>query len=105
MARRRKYTIKKGNKRPKKKARYTPKKRMLDMGRIDSFRWNLSNLLAGLPNPQDKGAIFANICTKSTNIGIDETEKYILNEKEREVIDDTMSERLLKLLDKFSRRR
>ncbi|MFQ6137138.1 MAG: hypothetical protein ACE5PM_08170 [Candidatus Hydrothermarchaeales archaeon] len=105
MARRRRYMKKRITKGQRKKNGDSSRKNMLDMGRIESFRWNLKNLLDDLPDPQDKGAIFANICTKSTNIGIKEAKEYILHKKEDGAIDENTSNELLRLLDKFGIKR
>ncbi|MEE8168371.1 MAG: hypothetical protein V3T58_05820 [Candidatus Hydrothermarchaeales archaeon] len=105
MARRRKYTMRKGVKRTKKKKVHSSRKSMLNMGRIDNFEWSLKNLLADLPNPGDKGTIFASIRNKSTNIGIDDAKEYVLSKEKEGMIDENMSNGLLTLLDKFSTRR
>ncbi|MFQ5815991.1 MAG: hypothetical protein ACE5G7_05790 [Candidatus Hydrothermarchaeaceae archaeon] len=105
MARRRKYTMRKNVKRAKKKNGDSRRKTMLNMGRIESFEWNLGNLLNDLPNPQNRGAIFASIRNKSTNIGIEEAKEYILNKEKEGEIDENTSNELVALLDRFSKRR
>ncbi len=105
MARRRKYTLKKGVKGPRKKNGNSIRKVMLNMARLDSFEWNLKKVLEGLPNPENKGAIFGSIRNKSINIGIEEAREYILSKQEEEAIDEDTSNELLALLDRFSKRR
>ncbi len=102
MARRRKYTIKKGPRRAKRKTGTSSRKIMLNMGRLETFEWNLKKLLDDLPNPENKGAIFGGIRNKAINLGIEEAREYILSMQKEDAFDEDKAKELLTFLDKFS---
>ncbi len=103
MGRRRKISVKKRT--PKKSSKThntTSRKRMLDMGSFSSFKYRLRNILEDMEGSEP---IFANINSKSTNIGIDNTKKYI-----EEIVKDGSLKRekadeIIELLGRFSKYR
>lgn len=103
MARRRKFYRRR--KRPKAEHAYTPKKKLLDMGRIESFKYRLKLALEGLPNQKERGALFANICAKSSNVGLDDAKEYAREQKREGFMDDATLGEVLRILDEFSTRR
>jgi len=105
MARRRKYVIRKGGRKAKNKGGDNTRKTMLNMGRLESFEWNLKKMLDDLPNPENKGAILGSIRNKALNLGIEEAKDYIITKHEEEAFDENKANELLSLLDRYTRRR
>ncbi len=95
----------KGARKTKKKGGVNTRKTMLNMGRIDSFEWNLKNILEGMENSENRGAVFGSIRNKAINLGIEESGDYVLEIEQDGVIAEEMSKDILDLLDRFSRRR
>jgi hypothetical protein len=102
MGRRRKISIKKrAYKRPKEK-KHTPKKLLLDMGKTSSFKYRLRNLLSGV---EGSDPIFANVNSKSINVGTDDAKKYLEDVVKHGAIERTKADEIIELLDRFSKYR
>lgn len=75
---------------------------MLDMGNFSSFKFRLRNILNELEGSEP---IFANINSKSSNIGIKDTKKYIEDVVEQGSLKREMADEIIELLDRFSKYR
>ncbi len=101
MGRRRKVTInKKYHRKPFKKDKRGSRKRMLDMGKLNTFRYELKKVLVDVEGGKP---LFANIFSKTSNIGIDETKKYIYSVLEKEDIEEDKAAEIIDLLNRFSK--
>jgi hypothetical protein len=83
----------------------TKRRRMLNMHGINSFNYELRNLLTKIPEESDRGPVFASIYSKASNIGIEEAEGFVNAKAEEGVIPKNLSIRLVELLYKYSRYR
>jgi ribosomal protein L19E len=108
LARRRKYIKKKvpsrrsSAKRPTWAAR--TKKRMLNMGRVDSFRYELKKLLEGMPK-EEQSSTFGTIYSKASTQSIDSAKEFVEERVEEGKIDEDLSREVLDLLSRYSRMR
>lgn len=103
MGRRRKVSInKRTNKRPVKKDYNIKKKRMLNMRYLRDFKFELKETLTDLEG-ENTMTIFANILSKSSNVGIDEAKEYITSAVENEELDKEKAKEVIGLLNKFSK--
>jgi hypothetical protein len=75
---------------------------MLDMGNFSSFKFRLRNILEDMEGSEP---IFANINSKSSNIGIDSTKKYIEDTVEQGTLKREKADEIIELLDRFSKYR
>jgi hypothetical protein len=100
MGRRRKISIKKRTR--KKKQRDIPirKKRMLDMGSTNSFKYKLRQTLDDVEGGEP---IFANINSKSINIGISEAKNYVEDTFKQGSITRKKADEIIELLDRFTK--
>jgi hypothetical protein len=98
MGRRRKYNKRRGG--PKNEGGgSTPPERKLNMRKADGFEFRLKNLLDGI---EGSGTIFGNICSKSVNIGINETINYVEVLVEDSNIEKSKATEIVVLLNKYS---
>jgi hypothetical protein len=75
---------------------------MLDMGNHSSFKFRLRKILEGV----DGGDIvFANVNSKSMNIGISEAKEYVEDKVEKEDLIKEKADEILALLERFSKYR
>ncbi|GBE54994.1 MAG TPA: hypothetical protein ENH28_02365 [Euryarchaeota archaeon] len=100
MRRRRKFVKKRINKEGSAK-----KRRMLNMHRVDDFRYDLKQILSNMPEEDHRHPVFATIYSKASNLGINEARNYIKDKTEEEIIPEEMSEGILNLLYRYSRLR
>jgi hypothetical protein len=75
---------------------------MLDMGNFSSFKYRLRKILEEMEGSEP---IFANINSKSSNIGIDSTKKYIEDIVEHGTLKREKADEIIELLDRFSKYR
>jgi hypothetical protein len=75
---------------------------MLDMGNFSSFKYRLRKILEEMEGSEP---IFANINSKSSNIGIDSTKKYIEDTVEQGTLKREKADEIIELLDRFSKYR
>ena len=101
MGRRRKITVRKNSARraPKKKVR-SPRKMMLNMRNLSSFRYHLKMTLDGV---EGGGPLYANIFSKSSNIGIDEAKQYVQTVVDEGKLSRDKASEIFDLLRKFSK--
>ncbi len=103
MGRRRKISIKKRvRKRPIKEHDTTSRKRMLNMGKHSSFKYQLKRTLDEVEGSEP---IFANVNSKSINIGTDDAKKYIEDVVKQGKIEREKADEIIDLLDRFSKYR
>ncbi len=103
MGRRRKISIKKrSSKRRPKETQAPSRKRMLDMGKFDSFKFRLKKTLEGVEGGEP---IFANVNSKSTNIGTKDAKKYVEDIVEQGTIKREKADEIIDLLDRYSKYR
>lgn len=100
MRRRRKFVKKRINKEGSAK-----KRRMLNMHRVDDFRYDLERILKNMPEEDHRRPVFATIYSKASNLGINEARNYVKDKTEEEIIPEEMSEGILNLLYRYSRLR
>ncbi len=100
MRRRRKFVKKRINKEGSAK-----KRRMLNMHRVDDFRYDLERILNNMPEEDHRRPVFATIYSKASNLGINEARNYVKDKTEEEIIPEEMSEGILNLLYRYSRLR
>ncbi len=100
MRRRRKFVKKRINKEGSAK-----KRRMLNMHRVDDFRYDLQQILSNMPEEDHRRPVFATIYSKASNLGINEARNYVKDKTEEEIIPEEMSEGILNLLYRYSRLR
>lgn len=105
MARRRKYNFKKKVKKRSQKKLKNPKKAMLNMRQVDSFRYELKNILAGMKDLESQGSVYGSIYSKASNIGIEEAEEFITRKNEEGVFDQELTGKLLDLISRYTRYR
>jgi hypothetical protein len=98
MGRRRRFTRKKGVFRNE-GGGGRPKERKLNMGRLSSFEYSLKKILEGV---EAGGAIFGNICSKSTNLGIAEAKQYVEVLADDGDIEKDKAGEIFELLNRFS---
>jgi|GEM_PF-6429191 len=103
MGRRRKIsTTKKTRRNYKNKKRDGPRKLMIDMGRLDSFKFYLRKTLEGV---ESGDTVYANILSKSSNVGIDEAMKYIESQTEAGTLAAEKSTEVTQLVKRFTKYR
>jgi hypothetical protein len=103
MGRRRKISIKKRTYKRKPKTPVTiSRKRMLNMGKISSFKFRLRGILEEVEGSEP---IFANVNSKSINVGIEETKKYLEDVVKLGDIKSEKADEIIELLDRFSKYR
>ncbi len=103
MGRRRKISISKKNKRNFRNEKHdTPKKIMIDMHRLSSFKFELSGVLSDI---EGCDTIFANILSKSMNVGIEDTIKYIEVGVEKGNLETEKSDEIINLLNRYKKYR
>ncbi|MFO8051196.1 MAG: hypothetical protein R6V01_05790 [Thermoplasmatota archaeon] len=105
MARRRKY---RGGK--KKFKRKTPnpgekkRKPLLNLGRLDYFKYDLNEIVDGSDIDEDLAPSFkASVMAKSRNMSIDDAKEYIEELVEQEKISKDTSNKILRLLDRYTK--
>lgn len=77
-----------------------PRTRKLNMGKLSSFEYQLKKILEDVGTG---GAIFGNIYSKSTNLGITEAIKYVEALAEDGNIEKDKAGELIELLNNFSK--
>jgi len=78
------------------------RKRMLDMGKHDSFKYRLRQVLEDVVGSEP---ILANINSKSTNLGIDNAKEYLETIVEEGSIERNKAEEIIELLHRYSKYR
>ena len=76
------------------------KKPMIDMRRLHSFKFELKGILTDVASCD---TIFANILSKSMNVGIDDTLKYIEVGVDKGNIESEKSDEIIDLLNKYKK--
>lgn len=103
MARRRKIMTKKRTKRGSyKKNTNGPKKLMLAMNRLDSFRFNLKETLTLV---EGGDALYANILSKYSNLGFDEASSYLEEQLETGNLQKEKHAEILEIMKRYSKYR
>ena len=104
MGRRRRRITTPGKKKfkPKTKTDTTKRTLMLNTGKLDSFKFNLKNMLADVDGG---GAIYANILSKFTNIGFDASKEYLDTGLENKNLSTEKHGEIIDLLKKSSKYR
>jgi len=103
MGRRRKISMNRKNKKNFQKEKiFSPKKPMIDMRRLRSFQFELKGTLTDIANCD---TIFANILSKSMNLGIEETLKFIEVTVEKGNLETEKSDEIIDLLNKYKKYR
>ncbi len=98
MGRRRKYNKRRGG--PKNEGGgSTPPERKLNMRKADGFEYSLKKILEEV---EAGGTIFGNICSKSVNIGINETINYVEVLVEDSNIEKSKATEIVALLNRYS---
>jgi hypothetical protein len=101
MGRRRKISTKKRSyKRIPKESNTSKRKRMLDMRNHSDFKYDLKKTLEGMAGSDP---VFANVNSKSINIGTDEAKKYVEDLVNQESIDRKKADEIIALLDRYSK--
>lgn len=72
------------------------------MGKLSSFEYNLKNALNGV---EGNGVIFGNVCSKATNLGIEDARKYVEKLAEEGNIGEDKAAEIVDLLNRYSRLR
>ncbi len=75
-----------------------PRTRKLNMGKLSSFEYNLKKILEDV---ETGGAIFGNIYSKSTNLGITEAKEYVEVLADDGNIERDKASELIELLNRF----
>jgi Fe2+ transport system protein FeoA len=102
MGRRRKISIKKRIHKKQPKARNAPRQRMLDMGNVSSFKFRLRKILEDV---EGSDPIFANVNSKSVNLGIEDAKIYIEEVVEQGNLKREKADEIIDLLDRFTKYR
>lgn len=76
-----------------------PKKRKLNMGKLSTFEYQLKKVLEDV---EAGSAIFGNVCSKSTNLGIAEAKKYAEALADDGNIERDKASEIIELLNRFS---
>ncbi|MEA3560023.1 MAG: hypothetical protein U9R75_12290 [Candidatus Thermoplasmatota archaeon] len=105
MARRRKYQ---GGKKSFKKKNPNPgerlRKPMLNLGRLDYFKYDLNEIVDGSDIEDDLSPSFkATVIAKSRNVSIDDAKDYIKDLVAQEKVTKDTSIRIFRLLDRYTR--
>ncbi len=101
MGRRRKIsTTKKTRRNYKNKKKDGPRKSMIDMGRLSSFKFYLKKTLEDV---ESGDTVYANILSKSSNIGIDEAMKYIESQVVSGTLGEEKSAEVIQLVKRFTK--
>ncbi len=103
MGRRRKISMNKKNRRNFQRERVdSPKKPMIDMRRLNSFKFELKGILTDVAGCD---TIFANILSKSMNLGIEDTLRFIEVRVDNENLEAEKSVEIINLLNKYKKYR
>ncbi len=73
---------------------------MIDMGRLSSFKFYLKKTLEGV---ESGDTVYANILSKSSNVGIDEALKYIESQTEAGTLGKEKSAEVTQLVKRFTK--
>lgn len=103
MGRRRKISMNRKNKRNFQREKVaSPKKPMIDMRRLHSFKFELKGILTDVANCD---TIFANILSKSMNLGIEDALRFIEVAVEKGNLETEKSDEIIDLLNKYKKYR
>ena len=75
-----------------------PRTRKLNMGKLSSFEYQLKKILEDV---ETGGAIFGNVYSKSTNLGIAEAKEYVEALADEGNIEKDKASEIIGLLNKF----
>lgn len=79
---------------------------MLNLGKFDYFKYDLNEILSRSDIDDNLlGSFKASLIAKSSNMSIQDAKDYIIENKEKEAISSDTSERLCRLLDRYTRYR
>ena len=82
------------------------RKPMLNMGRLDYFKWDLNELMDSSDmNPDLISTFKANLMAKASQRSIREAKEFVREVEEREDFSKETADKLCRLLDKYSRMR
>jgi hypothetical protein len=82
------------------------RKPMLNLGRLDYFKWDLNELMESSDMDTDLVSTFkANLLAKARQRSIKEAKDYVREVEEREDFSKETADKLCRLLDKYSRMR
>ena len=84
----------------------TKRKPMLNLGRLDYFKWDLNEIM-GRSNmePEKINTFKANMTAKARQRSIKEAKEYVIEVEGREDFSKETADMLLRLLDRYSRMR
>ncbi len=102
MGRRRKISMNKNKRNFQRDRVDSIKKPMIDMRRLHSFKFELKGILTDIAGGD---TIFANILSKSMNLGIDDTLKYLEVRVDDGNLEAEKSDEIVNLLNRFKKYR
>jgi hypothetical protein len=80
---------------------YSPKKRRLNMKRMTEFKWELNQIMQGLPE-NERGTIKGSIIAKADKMELNVALDFIDAKKAEGVLNQEMADRIIDLLHRFS---
>ncbi len=102
MGRRRKISMNKNKRNFRRERVDSPKKPLIDMHRLSSFKFELKGILTDVAGCD---TIFANILSKSMNLGIEDTLRYIEVGVDKGNLETEKSDEIVNLLNKYKKYR
>jgi len=88
----------------KKKSKSTKKKAMLNISKLDYFKWDVNEILNGLElSSEEKNIIKATLIAKASKISINTAKDYIIKKREESVFDREIAEKLIKVMNKYKK--
>jgi len=80
---------------------YSPKKRRLNLKRMTEFKWELNQLMQGLPENQ-RGMIKGSIIAKADKLDLKEAIDFVEAKEKEGVLSKELTDRICELLHRFS---